>query len=69
MSRPPLPAIPHDPAPSDPTSLDEVTDTRRPMRFGLWALGIGFGGFLLWASLAPLDEGVPSDGMVVCNAH
>jgi len=67
MSRPPLPAIPHDPAPSDPTSLDEVTDTRRPMRFGLWALGIGFGGFLLWASLAPLDEGVPSDGMVVLD--
>lgn len=67
MSRPPLPAIPHDPAPSDPASLEEVTDTRRPMRFGLWALGIGFGGFLLWASLAPLDEGVPSDGMVVLD--
>lgn len=40
------------------------TDTRRPMRIGLWVLGIGFGGFLLWAGLAPLDEGVPAQGAV-----
>jgi len=25
---------------------------------------VGFGGFLLWAAFAPLDEGVPSQGMV-----
>lgn len=42
-------------------------DTRRPMRIGLWALGIGFGGFLLWAGLAPLDEGVPTQGMVAID--
>jgi protease secretion system membrane fusion protein len=30
----------------------------------LWTLVAGFGGFLLWASLAPLDEGVPSPGAV-----
>lgn len=41
-----------------------LTDTRRPMRIGLWVLGLGFGGFMLWASLAPLDEGVPTQGMV-----
>lgn len=40
------------------------TDTSQPARVGLWVLGIGFGGFLLWASLAPLDEGVPTQGMV-----
>ncbi len=40
------------------------TDTRRPMRIGLWVLGLGFGGFLLWAGLAPLDEGVPTEGAV-----
>ena len=40
------------------------TDTMRPARIGLWALGIGFGGFLLWAGLAPLDEGVPTQGQV-----
>ena len=36
----------------------------RPGRIGLWALAIGFGGFLLWAAFAPLDEGVPSAGIV-----
>ena len=40
------------------------TDTRRPMRMGLWVLGLGFGGFLLWAGFAPLDEGVPTQGSV-----
>lgn len=40
------------------------TDTRKPMRLGLWVLGLGFGGFLLWAALAPLDEGVPTQGTV-----
>ncbi len=34
---------------------------------GLWALAIGFGGFLLWASLAPLDEGVPAAGIVAID--
>lgn len=43
------------------------TDTGRPIKIGLWALGIGFGGFLLWASLAPLDEGVPTQGMVALD--
>ncbi len=43
------------------------TDTRRPIRIGLWTLGIGFGGFLLWAGLAPLDEGVPTQGMVAID--
>lgn len=39
----------------------------RAARVGLWALGIGFGGFLLWAGLAPLDEGVPGSGMVAID--
>lgn len=43
------------------------SDTRRPIRIGLWTLGIGFGGFLLWAGLAPLDEGVPTQGMVAID--
>ena len=38
--------------------------TGRAARVGLWALAIGFGGFLLWAGLAPLDEGVPGQGMI-----
>ncbi|MDR0441049.1 MAG: HlyD family type I secretion periplasmic adaptor subunit [Candidatus Accumulibacter sp.] len=40
------------------------TDTRSPARLGFWVLGVGFGGFLLWAAFAPLDEGVPTAGMV-----
>jgi protease secretion system membrane fusion protein len=31
---------------------------------GLWILGVGLGGFLLWAGLAPLDQGVPGHGTV-----
>lgn len=42
-------------------------DAGRPGRMGLWALAIGFGGFLLWASLAPLDEGVPAAGIVAID--
>jgi len=42
-------------------------DARRIGRMGLWALGIGFGGFLLWAGLAPLDEGVPGQGVVAID--
>jgi protease secretion system membrane fusion protein len=40
------------------------TDTRSPVRIGIWILIIGFGGFLCWAALAPLDEGVPCQGVV-----
>ena len=36
-------------------------------RIGLWTLGLGFGGFLLWAGLAPLDEGVPTQGLVAID--
>ena len=42
-------------------------DSGRAARIGLWTLAIGFGGFLLWAGLAPLDEGVPSSGMVAID--
>ena len=53
-----------------PTVEGEIvlpTDTLQPMRVGLWVLGIGFGGFLLWAAMAPLDEGVPTQGMVAID--
>lgn len=50
---------------SEPKGL--VADSGRAARVGLWALGIGFGGFILWASLAPLDEGVPSPGVVAID--
>jgi len=43
------------------------SDTSAVARTGLWVLGLGFGGFLLWAGLAPLDEGVPTQGMVTLD--
>ncbi|MFC0667058.1 HlyD family type I secretion periplasmic adaptor subunit [Azotobacter chroococcum] len=39
-------------------------DDRRPRRWGLWLVAAGFGGFLLWASLAPLDAGVVANATV-----
>ncbi|MFT0531904.1 HlyD family type I secretion periplasmic adaptor subunit [Castellaniella hirudinis] len=36
----------------------------RPLRIGLLALFIGFGGFVAWAGFAPLDEGEPANGVV-----
>ena len=39
-------------------------NTRNPVQIGIWILLVGFGGFLLWAAFAPLDEGVPCQGLV-----
>jgi len=44
-----------------------AADARRIGRIGLLTLALGFGGFLLWAAFAPLDEGVPSAGMVAID--
>lgn len=51
------------PAPLHAVTVD--VDDASPMRWGLWVLAVGFGGFLLWAGLAPLDAGVSSPGTVV----
>jgi HlyD family type I secretion membrane fusion protein len=39
-------------------------DYASAVRLGWWLLVVGFGGFLAWAALAPLDEGVPAPGIV-----
>jgi protease secretion system membrane fusion protein len=36
-------------------------------RAGLWALGGGLAVFLVWAALAPLDEGIPTQAMVAID--
>ena len=57
-------------APSDAVPKQEAhgrMDLGRAGRIGLWALAVGFGGFLLWAALAPLDEGVPGPGTVALD--
>jgi membrane fusion protein, protease secretion system len=48
---------------ADPVQLPDV-DYGKTIRLGLWILVAGFGGFLLWATFAPLDEGVPAPGTV-----
>lgn len=45
------------------------TDAAGVARLGLWLLAVGFGGFLLWAGLAPLDQGVVGSGTVVVSGE
>jgi len=52
---------------SDDGAMRASSDTRAVARTGLLVLAVGFGGFLLWAGLAPLDEGVPTQGMVTLD--
>lgn len=49
------------------TQQPSASDSRSAARLGLWVLGIGLGGFLLWAAWAPLDEGVPTQGLVTID--
>jgi protease secretion system membrane fusion protein len=51
----------------DEKALVASADTQSMARKGLSVLILGLGGFLLWASLAPLDEGVPSVGAVAID--
>ena len=52
----------------NPPEVD-IDDTR-PARWGVWLVVAGFGGFLAWAVLAPLDAGVVANATVnVTNAR
>ena len=50
----------------DITTVDArpPTPSGHAARVAFWTLLLGLGSFLLWAALAPLDEGVPSPGAV-----
>jgi protease secretion system membrane fusion protein len=52
---------------ADAGGLRASSDTSAVAKTGLWVLGLGFGGFLLWAGFAPLDEGVPTQGVVTLD--
>lgn len=41
---------------------DKMADTRSPMRLGSLVMLLGFAFFLVWAVVAPLNEGVPAPG-------
>lgn len=55
----PTDVIAHDVSP-----LEVNTDARSYSRFGWLLILLGVGGFMLWATLAPLDKGVPMPGTV-----
>lgn len=48
-------------------AVKDVSNPGRPIRWGLWLLALGFGGFIVWAVTAPIDEGVPAQGSVVID--
>jgi protease secretion system membrane fusion protein len=53
----------------DATPLEVNTDARAFSRIGWIVVLLGFGGFMLWALLAPLDKGVPLSGTVAAEAN
>ena len=64
-----LPAIDVEPASEDggPASEDGEAlppGSKRIGLLGFWMIVASFGGFLAWAAFAPLDEGVPTGGVV-----
>lgn len=63
----PLPLAPDAAAPSADAHADTIRPPSRASRWGAWTLVLGFGGFLLWAAVAPLDEGVPAHGVVAID--
>lgn len=60
-------AAPHTGDADPRTDEGRSPDLGHAGRIGLWVLALGCGVFLLWAAYAPLDEGVPSHGMVVLD--
>jgi len=45
------------------------TDDTVYTKLGWWIVLAGFGGFILWATFAPLDKGVPISGTVTVSSH
>lgn len=67
-------AFTNKPAATDVASRDLAaqavnTDPRSHTRLGWLIVIVGVGGFLLWASLAPLDKGVPLTGTVTVASN
>jgi membrane fusion protein, protease secretion system len=58
-----------DPSATDIAASSIDTDLTKYTRLGWWIVIGGLGGFLLWASLAPLDKGVPLTGTVAVASN
>ncbi len=48
-------------------AVEDVSNPGRSIRWGAWLLALGFGAFMVWALLAPIDEGVPAPGSIVID--
>lgn len=51
--------------PAKPPLPADIRDATKTAKLGMWIIGIGLGGFILWAALAPLAQGVAGQGTVV----
>jgi protease secretion system membrane fusion protein len=58
-----------DPSATDIAASSIDTDLTKYTRLGWWIVIGGLGGFMLWASLAPLDKGVPLTGTVAVASN
>lgn len=54
--------------PSDSHGVIDL-DAGKPARWGLWLVVAGFGGFLMWSWLAPLDAGIVATGTVKVTSN
>ena len=50
------------------TSETVTQETQKTIRWGKWVFWGGLGAFLLWAVFAPLDAGVPGNGVVMVGS-
>ena len=50
-------------------AFDVNTDARTHTRLGWWVILVGVGGFLVWATYAPLDKGVPLSATVTVSGN
>jgi len=48
-------------------STNTIKEMEHVKKIALWVLGVGLGGFILFASFVPLDEGVPTLGQVTLD--
>ncbi len=58
-----------DPSATDIAASSIDTDLKKYTRLGWWIVIGGLGSFLLWASIAPLDKGVPLSGTVAVASN
>lgn len=57
------------PVPDNVHAIEDYAHNARPARKGAMILLAGLAGFVLWAALAPLDEGVPTEGVISVESN